>query len=405
MTTPSSRTNSQLLPVPLIAGLCAVAWIVLGLGFYYAHEQAFASYLMAFMFFLGASLGSMALLMMQYLTGGGWGLVLRRPAEAAAMALMVLIPLFIPVALGVKLLYPWANAATVAADNILQHRAGYMNLGGWIARSAVYFVVWMALVLALRYRSLAHDSSGNPAIYAGLRRLCAPGLVIYVVTMSLAGVDWIMSRDAHWYSTVFGFMLVVGQALTALSVVVLVLAVFSRREQLHDALRPNVLNDLGNLFLTLVILWAYMSLCQFLVSWMGNISTDAEWYVARLHGGLGAIGSLLIVFHFFIPFLLLLSRDSKRRMSFLWRIAILILVMRWFDLFWIVRPTGYTISQQTGVALTQIFSYTDIAAPIAVGGLWFVVFQWQLARAPLLPQRDPAVTEMLKHGEHAPDIL
>jgi hypothetical protein len=407
MTTASSHTSSPKLPVGLIVAVAAVAWILLAVGFQAIPEQAFASYLMAFLFFLGVSLGSMALLMMQYLTGGCWGLVLRRPAEAAAMSLMVLIPLFVPIALGATHVYPWADAAKVAADNVLQHRAGYLNFGAWIVRAAVYLAVWMSLILILRHRSLAHDASGSPTVYAGLKTVSAAGLVIYVVSMSLAGVDWVMSRDAHWYSTIFGFLLVVGQALSALAVLVLVLMLLSHRDDLQKALQPNVLNDLGNLFLTLVILWAYMSLCQFLVSWMGNVALDAAWYVPRVHGGLGFIAVLLIVCHFFVPFLLLLSRDAKRKTGFLLRIAIFIIVMRWLDLFWIVRPTGQSPADPTTgfLNLSDIVRYTDVIAPIAVGGFWLVVFQWQLARSPLLPQRDPAVTEMLKHGEHAAHIV
>ena len=403
MTNHSSQPSSPTLHAGVIIAISVVAWILLAVGFQAIPEQAFASYLMAFMFFLGISLGSMGLLMLQYLTGGRWGILLRRPAEAAAMSLIVLIPMFIPIAAGAVHLYPWADAATVAGDAVLQHRSGYMNLGAFIARAAVYLVVWMSLILALRNQSLARDASGNPAFLVRLKRISAPGLVLYVVTMTLAGVDWIMSREAHWYSTIFGFLLVVGQALTALAVLVLVVMILRHRESLKKAIQPDILNDLGNLFLTLVILWAYMSLCQFLVSWMGNIALDAAWYVPRVHGGLGFIAVLLIVCHFFIPFLLLLSRDAKRKTGFLFRIAILLIVVRWLDLFWVIRPTFQPSADTvTGlVNFSAVFRYTDIVAPIAVGGLWFVVFQWQLAHSPLLPQGDPAVTEMLNHGEHA----
>jgi hypothetical protein len=380
-------------------------WIMFLLALVLNPDKALAAYLWAFLFWLGISLGSMALVMLHHLTGGAWGLALRRIGEAAALCLPLMAVLFIPLALGVFHLYPWADAAAVAADPILQHKSIYLNWPFWLTRAAIYFAIWITLAVALRAGSVAYDSSGREAIYSRLRGISAAGILIYIFSMTFAGVDWVMSREPHWYSTIFGFVLVIGQALNAMAFMVFIAGLLSNRPPLKDALSPPVLNDLGNLFLTLVILWAYMSLSQFLVSWMGNIAEDAAWYVPRTRGFLGFLGAMLILCHFMVPFFLLLSRDNKRHMGFLGRLAIFLLVMRAIDLFWTVRPTGVPADRPDGhESMIALLGIADLAAPLAIGGLWMLTFFWRLSARPLLPQRDPAVTEMLVHGEHAHSI-
>jgi hypothetical protein len=370
--------------------------IVGGLGAFLRPDQFMPSWLIGFTFCLGLTLGSLALLMMQHLTGGQWGLVGRRVFEAASRMVPYCAVLFIPIVLMLPKLFLWAQPEYIRTDEILQHKRLYLNVPFFLIRAVVYFLVWYGLAFYLTKWSNAQDRGEVGLTEADSRRfrvVSAPGLVAYVILMSLAAVDWIMSLDPHWYSTIFGFIIVVGQGLCALSFAVAVLAMLAPREPMAEVLRPRHFHDLGKLMLAFVMLWAYLSFSQFLIIWAGNLPEEIPFYLERLRGGWQYVSVLLVIGHFALPFSLLLSRDLKRRPHLLAQLAWFIIAIRLIDLIWLIVPNfnheGFPIS------------LANVGIPIGLVGIWIYLFAGQLRRHPLVPVNDPYFKEMLAHGQHA----
>src|SRR3954467_1895297 len=322
-----------------------------GLGVVLQPHQFAPSWLIGFLFCLGLSLGCFALLMLQHMTGGQWGLVTRRIFEAGTRLLPLALLLFIPVAIFAPSLYLWARPEAVRADSILQAKAPYLNLPFFLIRAAVYFAVWLFGSMMLNRWSVQQDAGELAITEADTRRfrvISAPGLLIYVLLISLAAVDWIMSLTPHWYSTIFGLILVVGQGLCALSFAVAVLATLVSREPMNGLLKAHHFHDLGKLMLAFVMLWAYFSFSQFLIIWAGNLPEEIPYYLDRMRGGWQYLSLALVFGHFILPFCLLLSQDLKKRPKLLARIAWFIVAIRLYDLIWLVAPTfnqdGFPIS-------------------------------------------------------------
>ena len=376
-----------------IAGL-----VVGGVGTLLQPAQFMPSWLIGFTFCTGLSLGCLALLMTQYMTSGYWGLVTRRIFEAGARLLPFCALLFIPIAVGAQFLYPWARQELVAADEVLRHKHPYLNLQFFILRAAVYFVVWIGCATLLTRWSTQQDRGEAAVTERDTRRfrvISGPGLVFYVLLMSLAAIDWLMSLDAHWYSTIFGFIMVAGQALCALSFAVAVLAILDRHEPMRGVLRAVHFHDLGKLMLAFVMLWAYFSFSQFLIIWAGNLPEEIPFYVERLRNGWGIVSSIVVAGHFVLPFSLLLSADLKRRPQALALVAWFIVAIRLVDLIWIVAPTF----NQSGTPV----SLANVGIPIALAGAWLFLFGGQLRKHPVVPVNDPDFKEMLakeQHGGH-----
>ncbi|CAN5569624.1 hypothetical protein BH09PLA1_BH09PLA1_04740 [soil metagenome] len=364
----------------LIAALAGTVLMLVWLTF--SREQFFRGYLVAWMFVLGISLGSLAIVMLSHLVGGEWSWLVRRLGEAAACNLIATAVLFIPILFGLPYLFPWADPHQVALTPILQHKALYLNKTWFLIRAIIYFAIWISLALSLRRLSRQHDRTADNMPLARAQRISAAGLVLIVITMTLASVDWILSRDPHWFSTVIGLLVVVGQAASGMAFLVFMLMRIAGRDPIVPVLERKHMIDLGNLLLTLVILWAYLSFAQFLIIWMGNTKEDINFYVER---GMGVVSNgwkwlalLLIVFHFFVPFFILLSRDSKMRERVLLTIAALLLAMRWLDLVWMITPTGH-----------RNFTGVELCATLAIGGIWLMTFIGQLEGIPLLPIHAP----------------
>jgi hypothetical protein len=364
----------------LVAGgaallLCLVGWIV-------NPPRALAAYLGAYLFFLGLALGSNAMLMVHELVGGRWGTPIRRFEEAAAASLPLLALLFLPVLVGASWLYPWASAGQ-GGEWLVQYRRGWLNLPFFAVRAMAYFAIWTGMALLMRRWGRLRDTTGRPDYAKRLAALSAGGLIVYVFTASFAAVDWVMSRETHWFSTIIGFVLVTGQALSGLALVVLLLTLAARREPRAGIPSRQVFNDLGNLLFTLVILFAYMSFVQFLIQWYGNLQDDTVYYARRIRGGWGWVGVVLIVFHFFVPFFLLLSRFNKQHVGILGGICGLLLVMRLVDSFWWVVPSGAVPFGPLHLA------WTCLTSVVAIGGIWLSGFARQLAREPAVGEVVP----------------
>jgi hypothetical protein len=369
-----ARARSTALAVGVVGGIACV------IGAIADPNQFFHSYLMAFMFWLGIGLGSLAVAMMQYLTGGVWAFVMRRPLEAASRALPLMLILFIPILVGIHHLYPW-TLPEARADATIQAKSLYLNVSFFVVRAAIYFAIWLFLAWRINRWSVDNDRTGDPVYLRRLGRISGPGLVLYVFTITFASIDWLMSLEPHWFSTIFGLIIMAGQGLSALAFATLVLVMLSRDRPLSDLLRVTTMRDVGNMVLAFVMLWAYMSFSQLLLIWAGNLPAEIPWYVHRLGVGWQWIGLALAVFHFFVPFVLLLMRRTKRVLSTLRAVVLLLLFMRLVDLFWMVAPETHQGR--------LIVSWQDFATTIGIGGLFVAVFAWQLGRRTLLPLNDP----------------
>jgi len=369
----------------MIAG--AVGLAVSAIGLLIDATQFLQSYLMAYMLVLGITLGSLALGMVHQLSGGAWGVVIRRPIGAATRTMPVLTLLFLPILLGMHRLYSWTDAAAVARDEALQHKHLYLNTPFFIVRAAVYFAVWNALVYFLNTWSLEQDETADPRIARRMQMLSAGGLVAYGLTITFASFDWLMSLEPHWFSTIYGVLIMGGQGLSALAFLIAVLVWLSRRSPLDRVIVPAHFHDLGNLMLAFVMLWAYFSFSQLVIIWSGNLPEEISWYQHRLQTGWRLIGLALVVFHFAVPFVLLLSRVMKREGSLIVRLAIGMLIIRLVDLYWLIAPEFHV----GGVAV----SWLDVLLPLAMFTFWLACFVWQLRGRAILPIHDPEFDEAL----------
>jgi hypothetical protein len=356
-------------------------------GWFFNPAQFFQSYLMGYMLCLGVTLGCLALGMVHQLSGGAWGVVIRRPIGAAARVLPVMTLLFVPVLLGMRHLYVWTHADLVARDELLQAKRSYLNVPFFLVRTAIYFAAWNAVSYLLNTWSLEQDRTGDPRIARRMQRLSAGGLLAYGLTITFASFDWLMSIEPRWYSTIYGVLIIGGQALSAMAFLILVLYWLSRRPPLDRIVVAAHFHDLGNLMLAFVMLWAYFSFSQYLIIWAGNLPNEISWYVHRLQAGWRPVGVALVVFHFIVPFVLLLSRVMKREGNLLARVAVLILAARLVDLFWLIAPEFH----EHGI----VVSWLDVVLPLSLGAIWLGAFIWQLRGRAILPVHDPEFDEAL----------
>lgn len=377
----------------VVAVASSAAFVVVGLLLYFSGGtssplQFFVSYLVAYNFWLEVALGSLVLLMLQYVTGGAWGFVIRRALESGTRTLFLLAVLFVPILFGLRFLYAWAQPDVVAADETLQHKAAYLNVPFFVIRAVVCFAVWIGLAYFLNHWSARWDLEAHPGSARRFRMLSAPGLGLYGLTVTFASIDWVMSLEPHWYSTIYPVLFAVSQVLAAFAFVVAVVVLLGSRRPLADVISPGLLRDLGNLLLAFVMFWAYVSVSQFLLIWMANLPEEIPWYLRRTRGGWQWLAILLIVAHFILPFVLLLSRDVKENRRTLVFVAGLILVMRFLDLLWWIEPAFPHQGQ-------YFFWLLDVAALVGLGGVWSLWFLRQLQQRPLLPTHGPFLAEAM----------
>ena len=387
-------TQTADVAIPELAGLQRRLFVAGGVGAVVSLvgllvdlRQFLQSYLMAYMLCLGVTLGCLALGMIHQLSGGAWGVVIRRPIGAAARVLPVMTLMFLPIALGMTRLYVWTNADLVAHDEVLQHKHLYLNIPFFLIRAAIYFLVWNGLSYLLNSWSLEQDRTADPRLARRMQILSGGGLVAYGVTITFASFDWMMSLEPHWFSTIYGVLIMGGQGLSALAFLIVALVWLSRRPPLDRIIVPAHFHDLGNLMLAFVMLWAYFSFSQYLIIWSGNLPAEIGWYLHRLQTGWRAVGLTLILCHFAAPFVVLLSRRVKRQPDLLIKVAVGVLIVRLIDLFWLIAPEFH----QTGLSV----SWMDIVVPLTFGSIWLGCFIWQLRGRAILPLHDPQFQEAL----------
>ncbi len=373
----------------LIAGIVFV--VILLAGVLLDRKQFFQSYLIGWTFWTGICVGSLALLMLQHLTGGGWGFVIRRVLEAATRTLPLMAVLFIPIIAGAHYLYPWTHQEELDKHPVVQFKTPYLNLPFFTVRAVIYFAVWITLAFLLNRWSLAQDRTADNLYTKKMRQLSGVGMVVLIFTVTFASVDWYMSIEPEWFSTIYGFIFVAAWSLSALAFVIFVMARLFREEPMRRIVAPLHFHDLGKLLLALVMLWAYFAYSQYLIIWSGNLPEEIGYYIVRTHGAWGAIIVTIAILHFAAPFLFLLSRDLKRSPGKLVLVAGLVLVMRVVDLIWMLAPAFRD----------HKWIWMDVIALIGFGGLWLALFTSQLSKRSLIPINDPqfeSVTEQMHAG-------
>ncbi len=357
-------------------------------------EQFFHSYLLGFMLWLGVALGCMAFLMIQHLTGGMWGMVIRRQLEAGMKTLPLMAVLFIPIVFGMPHLYGAWLHPNPNDKHLVELSHSYLTANGFIARAVLYFVVWLGIAFLLSRLSTGQDNPPVRNLSPRFRVIAAPGLILYAFTISFAAIDWVMSLDPHWISTIYGFIFIAGECLSAMCMMVMVERLLIPHEPTASLLKPKEVHDHGKLMLTFVMLWAYFSFSQLLIIWAGNLPAEITFFTRRLNSGWQLIGLGLAAFHFAVPFLFLLSRSFKRNPRTLVWLAAWLFFMRFVDLFWYIEPNFHKYFY---------FHWLDLVVPIAIGGFWVALFFRNLRTRPLLPVYDLHGQEFLDYVGAAHD--
>ncbi len=383
-------------------GVGGIALLAVAVGAYFNTEQAIRSWLLGYIFWGGLCFGSLGVLMLQYLTGGAWGVVIRRIVEAGSRTLPLMVILFIPLALGVYFgkAYEWTHLPP--DDYSMVHRGAYMTSWFWILRSAIYFALFGIMVYLLNKWGRDQDKAGtveeSRLILERASRFSGPTMVIYALVVTFAVVDWLMTLDPHWFSTIWGLLFVAGWGLSTFCFCVIVLAWLMDRSPMNAVLGKKHFHDIGKLMLALTMVWAYFNFSQFLIIWSGNLPEETGWFLTRMKGGWAYIGIALILFHFVFPYLLLLKRDLKRQAKLLASIGGFILFMRLVDMFYQIGPTPRV---DPGMLEKGAFyvSWMDFVAPIAVGGIWLWWFLGELMKRPIVPANDPYFEEAVEHGQ------
>jgi hypothetical protein len=369
-------------------------------------EEFYRAYLIGYMDWLGIALGSMAIVMIRHLTGGGWGTVIRRVLGAAMRTLPVMFVLFVPIAIAVlqHQMYPWLKPLEAITDpHIREHlekhafiKDAYLTSSGFIIRAIIYLVIWNLLSFLLSMWSKQTDKSGAPDNTQKFKAVAGPGLILYAFTIGFAAIDWLMSLDPSWISTIFGLIILAGELLSAICFAIVVERILVDYKPMSEMLKPDFVHDHGKWTLTFIMLWAYFSFSQWLIIWAGNLPTEITFYLKRIHNGWGYIAVFLAFFHFCIPFIILLSRPFKRDIRKLVWLAVWLLFMRFVDLFWIVEP-NFSASFTVTIA--------DIVVPIAIGCIWIFFFCRNLAALPLLPAYDVSAEDVFEpHPTATPGI-
>lgn len=349
----------------------------------------FSPYLTAYFFWLALALGCLSILMLHNLAGGYWGAVLRRPLEAAATTLPLLALLFIPLIVGMSALYPWVHgefggaelAASGATPLDLTFKQAYLSAPFFIGRAAAYFVIWIGLALLLVRWSRQRDANPSPALTARMRNTSAVGLVLMTLTVTFAGIDWLMSLDPAWTSSIWGLIVVTGALVAGFAFAVLVVALRANRPPFAEFTSPALFNSFGSLLLAFLMLWGYMSISQVILFYAGNLPEETIWYVQRTAGGWVLTALAIALLGFVIPFSLLILRPAKRNPRLLAAVCALLLVMKFINWYWLVQPTFDDNTLIAG-ALTAVLG-------VVIGAVWLLVFRWQYGKAPEISVVEP----------------
>jgi hypothetical protein len=368
--------------------------LLTAVGFFVAPGTFLQSYLIGYIFWISLTLGALGVLMVHHLSGGAWGMAGRRIWEASTRTLPLMVLLFLPLAFNLETLYSWARPEAVD-DHVIHLKAAYLNAPFFYARAVLFFVIWGGLIFLLNKWSREQDE--QPAELIGpkdrrFRLLSGPGLCLWVLSVTFMSVDWVMSLDAHWYSTIFGVLMIGGQGLSTLAFTILVLAALVKFQPMARVAHADIFHDLGKLMFAFTMLWTYFSVSQLLIIWSANLPEEVPFYLERLNGPWRTISIGLLVLQFVVPFLFLLSRDLKRNPQVVRWVALVILIMRVVDITWTIGP----VFRHEGSTL----HWLDFAVVLGMGLPWLAIFWRSLAGRPLVPARDPYYKEAMAHVGH-----
>jgi hypothetical protein len=397
MTTTVIKLNRSDLMAPPVAQVMQQRSLIIGIigavaaiaGAFLAPASFYSAYLIGFMFWLGLSLGCMAILMLHHLVGGSWSIVIRRQLESGMMVLPLMAVLFIPILLNLPKIYFWARPDALADPKIADIVHSYLNFNGILMRGILYFAIWIGMAYFLNRWSTEQDSIAGQSTLR-FRAMSGIGMVVYSFAISFAVIDWVMSLQARWISTIYGLLFVAGEALSAFCFCVLIETILAKRKPVSDYLTDTEVHDHGKLMLAFVMVWAYFNFSQWLIIWAGNLPDEIPWYKARLNGGWQYVGLFLVIFHFAVPFALLLSRQLKRKAGTLVWLASWLILMRMVDIYWHIEPAFHSEVH---------LSWVLFAILAGMGGLWMAYFFHNLRARPLLPLNAPQTLRLLER-EH-----
>jgi len=395
---PQITLGSKASGVERIAGIIGVAGLFLcAAGYFTDPHKFFQSYLFAFLYWAGFAIGGLGILLLNNVVGGKWGVTIRRYLEANAKTMPLIAIFFVVILLGIKDTYAWATPAYVAANEFLKHKQAYLNIPGFIARSVACFAIFLFFVWRLSKWTDEQDQTGDPGIREKMRKFSAPALLIFVLAVTVAYIDWIMSADTQFYSTVFGGMVLIANVQQTFAMSILALILTSSEDRFDSRVNAPILHDLGKLLFAFTIFWTYLAASQLIIIWPANLPQEITWYLDRTHGFWKALATFVGLTMFAIPFLALLSQARKRDPRRLRRVTIWVLVVNAIYMFWLVEPTFRSTSVSTPLHTSPGFAvyWTDFAAFLGIGGIWVYYFIGQLRRRPLLPLKDPRVSASL----------
>jgi hypothetical protein len=400
MSTTSNTLNKSFAPPAMLTEVRTMALfaaLVGGAGLAVAafmnFEEFLRGYLIAYVFVLGLSLGSLALLMTGHMTGGNWWMLGRRIFEAATRCLPMLAVLFLPILLGARHLYAWMSMDP-SKDKILSEKVWYLNHQGWVIRAVIYFVVWIALSFLLTRLSWKQDEDASPDVWRKMKVISGVGILVWAFTLTGASVDWGMSLDPHWYSTIYGMIFMIGEALSTAAFTIIMLSALSKYSPMDEVIRPDRLHDLGKWLLAFTMVWAYFSFSQWLIIWMANLPDEISWFLHRIRNGWGYVALLLIFVQFALPFALLLSRERKRIAARLIPVALICMFGRLIDLYWYIVPNALPGQEVPSLH----FHWSYLAAVIGLIGIWVAAFSAYLSKRPLLVRNEPMLPRLWEHS-------
>lgn len=360
--------------------------------------QFFRSYLVGYFYAICFALGCLGLLMVQHLSGGGWGIAIRRMLEAGAKTLPFFAVLGLPIIFGMHHIYEWTHEEAVAASHILHTKAPYLNTSFWIIRYVIYFVYTIGVTMILTRMSLKQDQNGDPNISDRMTYVSGPALLFFIVLMTFASVDWFMSTEPEWFSTIYGLTFIAQQAVSVVAFMIVAAVALSHYAPMDKVIQPKHLHDLGKFLLAFTMLWAYFSFSQYIIVWAGNLPEENVWYLKRARGPWEYVAWLIILAHFFLPFMILLSRDIKRRAHAIKKIAMFMIVMRLIDAIWFLVP-GFTPTKDLKIGTFHL-SWLDVVMPIGLFALFVGLFLWNLKKERMIPIHEPHLADALAPAAH-----
>jgi hypothetical protein len=374
----------------LVVGV--VGAVATAAGAFLDQEHFHSSYLAGWLLWYTVASGCLGLLLLHHLSGGKWGIVLRRPMEAAARTIPFLALLALPLLFGLDKIFVWTDRAKVEADHLLHHKAPYLNSTAFVVRFVVIMAIFSLYAFLLSRKSAEQDAEGDGGRAYRMQQVSSVGLLLFIVFTSFVGFDWVMSLDPYWFSSLYGAIFLSGSAIAALTFLILVANFLVKREPMAAIYHQKRFHDFGTLLFAFVMFFTYLTLSQFIISYQGNLPEEVVWFHDRFEGWWGYVAFGLLGLHFFFPFFVLLHRAVKKRAAVLSAMAAFLLLMRYVDLIWQSRPSLFEYSKE-GLAL----SWLDLAAPVGIGGLFVFLFVRELAKRPLLPAHDPSLPEALGH--------